>query len=167
MRINLIIVRRLTEPGEHMADTRVQLRVEDWVCKHWLPQHFGQPFHRERLELSSGGVFDFDAVSADNTIAATISTSASTTSSGKTAVGKLVKLRSDMFFLLLANAERRLVVLTEPDMLQLCEKERSGGRVPKNIEFHLAELPPELAAQLAAARAVASREVQPRGLHSK
>lgn len=145
-----------------MADTRVQLKAEDWVRRNWLPQRFGQPFHRERLELSSGGVFDFDAVSADNSIVATISTSAGTTSSGKTGVGKLMKVRSDMFFLMLATAERRLVVLTEHNMLELCEKEKVGGRVPKHIEFHLAPLPPDLATELAAARETASREVQPR-----
>ena len=58
-----------------MADTRVQLEVEDWVWQAWMPQHFGISFYRERLKIRSGGVFDFDAVSADRTIVATISTS--------------------------------------------------------------------------------------------
>jgi hypothetical protein len=46
------------------------------------------------------------------------------TFSGKHAVGKLLKLRADMLFLLLANAPRSLVVLTERDMYDLCLKER-------------------------------------------
>ena len=61
-----------------MADTRVQLEVEEWVRLNRL--------HRERVRLTSGGVFDFDAVSEDQKIVAT-------TSTGKLAVGKLVKRR--------------------------------------------------------------------------
>src|SRR3982751_4444495 len=99
-----------------MADTRCQLECEDWVRLSWLPVKFGQQFHRERLKLSSGGVFDFDAVSSDGGAAVTISTSGGTTASGKLGTGKLMKLRSDMYFLLLANVERRCVVLTEKDM---------------------------------------------------
>jgi hypothetical protein len=145
-----------------MADTRTQLKAEDWVRRNWLPQQFGQPFHRERLELSSGGVFDFDAVSADNSIVVTISTSAAATSGGRSGAGKLMKLRSDMFFLMLAKAQRRLVVLTQQDMRELCERERNRGRIPKDIEFHLVVLPPELVKELNDARKVASEEVQPR-----
>ena len=79
-----------------MADTRIQLEVEDWVRRNWMPAHFGTKFSRERLPLRSGGVFDFDAVSDDRSIVATISTSGSKTSGGKHAVGKILKLRSDI-----------------------------------------------------------------------
>ena len=144
-----------------MADTRVQLEVEDWVRRHWMPSQYGQSFHRERLPLLSGGVFDFDAVSSDGKIVATISTSGATTASGKRAVGKLLKIRSDMFFLLLAEAAQRLVVLTERDMYDLCRSEKEAGRVPASIEFVHVQIPDELAARLKKARRVASKEVSP------
>lgn len=144
-----------------MADTRVQLEVEDWVRRVWMPEHLGQTFSRERLPLSSGGVFDFDGVSADGSIAATISTSGGKTASGKHAVGKLNKIRSDMLFLLLAGVERRLVVLTEPDMFDVCQKEIASGRVPSSIEFFLTEIPVALRERLTSARAAASKEVSP------
>lgn len=144
-----------------MADTRVQLQVEDWVRKEWMLQHYGMKFRRERVPLSSSGVFDFDAVSEDDSIVATISTSGATTASGKLAVGKLLKIRSDMFFLLLAQAQRRIVVLTEPDMYELCQKEKQGGRVPSSIEFVLAPIPDSLAAKLKESRISASNEVSP------
>lgn len=86
-----------------MADTRVQLEVEDWVRDCWMLKEFGQKYHRTRLPLSSGGVFDFDAVSDDRKTAACISTSSGMTARGKHAVGKLMKLRSDMLFLHLAK----------------------------------------------------------------
>jgi len=85
----------------------------------WMPNYFGQSFYRERMPLSSGGVFDFDAVSADKSIVASISTSGSRTASGKRAVGKLMKLRSDMLFLMMADAPRKVIVLCEPDMVAL------------------------------------------------
>jgi hypothetical protein len=143
-----------------MADTRVQLEVEDWVREHWMQQQFGQNFYRNRLKLSSGGFFDFDAVSEDKIIAGCISTSGGKTSSGKAAVGKLLKIRSDMLFLHLAvGLTRKLLILTEPDMHQVCLKERSGGRAPLDIEFHHAPIPAELRGRLSLARAAASREV--------
>jgi hypothetical protein len=146
-----------------MADTRVQLEVEDWVRREWMPSAFHQRFRRERVPLTSGGVFDFDAVSDDDAIVGTISTSGSSTAGGKLAVGKLLKIRSDMLFLLLAKASRRIVVLTEQDMHELCMKERDGGRVPPEIEFVLAEIPELLRVKLAKARKSASDEVKPRG----
>ena len=144
-----------------MADTRVQTKVEDWVRREWLPGRFGQNFYRERLQLRSGGVFDFDAVSADHKVAMTISTSTCKTRSGKYAVGKMMKLRSDMLFLLMAAAPRRCVVLTDRGMYDQCLKERDGGRVPPEIEFMHAELPPALAQELCTAQQIASDEVTP------
>lgn len=142
-----------------MADTRVQLQVEDWVRKEWMPTQFGERFSRERVQLSCGGYFDADAVSVDGRIVATISTSGARTAGGKYAVGKMLKIRSDMYFLLLAGTQRRLVILTEADMFAQCRKEVAGGRVPATIEFFHVEIPPELRARLVASRGVASDEI--------
>jgi hypothetical protein len=145
-----------------MADTRCQLECEDWVRQDWMPQRFGQKFHRDRMRLTSGGMFDFDAVSADGTTIATISTSGAKMRGGKQAGGKLMKLRSDMLFLLLAAPKRAAMILTERDMYELCEKEKVDGRAPRNIEFYHAPLPPDLAAKLKIAKQVSSEEVSPR-----
>src|SRR5205823_5645773 len=122
------------------------------------PSEYGTKFFRERLRLRSGGVFDFDAVSEDHSIVATISTSGSKTSGGKHAVGKILKLRSDMLFLTMVEAERRIIVLTERDMCDQCEKEAAGGRVPPEIEFVCAIIPDDLRTRLATARSKASAE---------
>lgn len=144
-----------------MADTRCQLECEDWVRQDWMRERFGQTFHRDRVRLTSGGVFDFDAVSADGKTVATISTSNARTSGGNLATGKLMKLRSDMLFLMLASPLRAVIVLTERDMYELCEKEKEAGRAPRNIEFHHAPLPADLAAKLKVAKQVSSDEVSP------
>ena len=141
-----------------MADTRIQIEVEDWVRRNWMPAHFGTKFSRERLQLRSGGVFDFDAVSQDYSIVATISTSGSKTAGGKNAVGKILKLRADMLFLTMVEAKRRIIVLTENDMFDKLKREFAGGRVPKEIEFVCAEIPAELSTRLIAARLKASIE---------
>ena len=145
-----------------MADTRVQLEAEDWIRREWLPTKFNQQFRRERLRLNSEGVFDFDAVSSDNTIVANISTSSGITSGGKNPSGKIQKLRADMLFLLMVKADRRLIVLTEKSMYDLCLKEKANGRVPSEIEFVLVELPESLAKSLQEVKSIASKEVSPR-----
>src|SRR5437879_2828448 len=117
-----------------LADSRIQTEVEDWVRRNWMPTQYGTKFSRERLRLRSGGVFDFDAVSEDHSIVASISTSGAKTAGGKHAVGKILKLRADMLFLTQIEAKRRVIVLTEQDMCDLCEKEFAAGRVPREIE---------------------------------
>lgn len=141
-----------------MADMRTQLEVEDWVRRNWMEAQYGTKFSRERLRLRSGGVFDFDAVSGDHSIVATISTSGSRTSGGKYAVGKILKLRADMLFLTLVEAKRRIIALTEQDMCNQCNKEFEAGRVPREIEFVCARIPDELRARLIASRGKASEE---------
>lgn len=142
-----------------MADTRAQVMIEDWVRRKWMPKRYGQRFSRERLELTSGGEFDFDAVSADGTIVANISTSGLKTARGKYGSGKVLKVRSDIFFLLLARAPRRLMLLTESDMYDRWLSEAEAGRVPHSIEFAHVDIPRVLDLRLKAARESASREV--------
>jgi hypothetical protein len=144
-----------------MADSDVQLEVEDWVRREWLPRKYAQEFQSKSPRLKSGGTFIFDAVSADRQIVANISTSSGITSGGKRPSAKLQKLRADMLFLLLVEAEKRLIVLTENDMFTLCQKEKNNGRVPAEIEFLCAELPDDLSSELSKARKRASLEVSP------
>jgi hypothetical protein len=123
-----------------------------------MTKEYGTKFSRERLRLRSGGVFDFDAVSDDHSIVATISTSGSKTSGGKQAVGKILKLRSDMLFLTMVEAKQRLIILTERDMCDYCEKEKAAGRIPPEIDFVCAIIPEDLRTRLVAARLKASGE---------
>lgn len=145
-----------------MAATHVQREAEAWVRDEWLAREFKQIFSRKDLPLFSGGRYSFDAVSADDKTAAVISTSGARTSSGNYGVGKMLKIRSDMFFLMLANVQTRMVILTERDMYELCVKEKERGRIPEFIELKYAKLPDDLAYRLRSARKIASDEVTPR-----
>lgn len=144
-----------------MADTSVQKEVEGWIRLNWLPDNLRHNFFSEKLPLTSGGVFDFDAVSEDKTIAISISTSGTRTARGKSGSGKILKIRSDMFFLLLCNVKQRIVALTEKDMYEWWLKERERGRVPESIEFILVDIPEDLRRRLVSARSRSSGEVSP------
>jgi hypothetical protein len=141
-----------------MADTSVQVGVEDWVRRNWMAENYGAKFNRDRLTLRSGGIFDFDAVSEDSSIVAPISTSGAKTSGGKYATGKFMKIRSDILFLTMVEAKHRIIVLTERDMFAQCEKEKAAVRIPPEIEFAFAEIPDEMNRRLIAAREKASNE---------
>jgi len=146
-----------------VADTSVQTGVERWVRSVWLPREYGCSFYRDGVRLTCGGVHSFGAVSGDGQLIASISTSSAMTPGGKRGAGKLLKIRSDMYFMLLAeDVDQRLILFTEPDMLELCEEERARGKVPDSICFRWVGLPQELVERLTAARRVASREVNPR-----
>ena len=86
-----------------MADTTVQREVAGWLREHWLSLKYGQAFTARELRLSSGGTFEFDAVSQDGKMAIAISTSQSLTVGMKLGYGKLQKIRADALFLLLAE----------------------------------------------------------------
>lgn len=144
-----------------MANTNVQIEIEDWLRSNWLPRVYGQRFRRERLRLNAGGVFDFDAVSDDDKIIVNISTSSALTAKGKLGVGKMHKIHSDIMFLMMVNCDKKIILLNEKDMYDQCVKEKEAGRLPNEIYFELAELPDDLRTKLNAARLEASKEVTP------
>jgi hypothetical protein len=114
----------------------------------------------ERPLSSPRGRFEFDAVSDDGTIVACVSTSGAKTARGKGAAGKFHKLQSDMLFLhLLKKARERIIVLTEHDMFDWCEKQMRLGRTPADVSFRLAALPPGHRRRLEEARHLAVMEV--------
>jgi hypothetical protein len=147
---------------KHMADTRFQHEVEEWVRQNFLSPHFRQPFEKKRLALRSGGTFEFDGVSTDRQIAVCISTGAGVTAGGKYPTAKVQKLRSDMYFLLLADCQRRVLCVTAADMFEVIQKELRNGRVASEIEVLHAILPADVEEKLKVARRLASMESKPR-----
>ena len=124
-----------------------------------MPGQFGCDFAEKRVTLTSGGRFKFDAVDADEKIIASISTSAPKTAGGKPGSGKMHKLRADMLFLTMTTAQRRILILTERDMHERCQREKDEGRTPQEIEFLHAPRPDNLARRIKASREAASKEV--------
>ncbi|HVP96748.1 hypothetical protein [Methanoregula sp.] len=144
-----------------MADTSTQREVENWIRKYWLTLKFNQDFEQKKLTLVSGGRFEFDAVNKDDSIVINISTSSAKTSGGNLGSGKLQKIRADIYFLLLLpeTVKRKLLVFTEPDMVNVCQNEKTKGRMPQNIEICLVDLPENIRTKLNGAKKIATKEM--------
>lgn len=145
-----------------MANTQVQLEVEQWVVEHFLPRQYHRHYTKKKLPLFWGGKFQFDAVSEDNKMAGCISTSNAQTASGKLATGKYHKIRGDALFLNAAvGVAKKFLLFTDDRMKSHFEKERDKGRFPQDIELVYAPLPASMRARLQASADDASREVTP------
>lgn len=142
-----------------MANSAYRHEVERFVCEKWLAARFSQHFTAKEVRLIDGGVFNCDAVSEDGKIIASICSNAGKTSGGRKATPKLMKVRSDILFMLRSAAERRLVITTCEDMHALCEAQRRAGRMPREIEFHLAEIEPEMRVKLRHEHIVSAAEM--------
>lgn len=142
-----------------MANSRYRHEVEKFVRETFLPVRFGKRFAGKAVCLSDGGLFNCDAVSDDESIIACICTNAGKTASGRTATPKLMKVRSDILFMLRASASRRLIVTTCADMHALCERQRAIGRMPREIEFHLADIEVEMRLRLRQEHIVGAAEM--------
>lgn len=136
-----------------MADSSPQIAVADWINREWLPHRMGETFFRAKVRLLSGGEHSFASVNADKTAVGTICTS------GPRNGGKL-KVRADLYFLLMAQATRRFVIFTDPAMDAYFAEERRKGQIPKDIGFVLATgIPTELMERLRVAQRSASDEL--------
>ena len=143
-----------------MADTSVQRRVADWIVSKWAEPQFGAPCYKRKLALTCGGVYEFGLVCEDKGVVGTISTSKLALPNGKMGVGKVTKVRSDIYFLLLVEAKRRVVILTDTDMYHWWKTEQDERkRVPESIQFVTLNLPSELRDELESSRKRASDEV--------
>ena len=143
-----------------MANSQFRLVVEKYVRAN-IAQELGQAFRAAPVRLLDGGAFDCDAVSADDKILGCICTNAGLTISGRCAAPKLHKVRSDILFLLRAHADRRMIVLTDKAMYDLCRRQALAGRMPAEIEFTFVPVPQAMQAQLRRSHEQAAREVTP------
>ena len=144
-----------------MASTAIQGEVETWIREKWLRPRFGRRFTKKNVRLKSGGEFEFDGISDDDKVVANISTSSLKTASGNVGAGKIYKVRSDIYFLLLAPCAKKLMLLTDSDMHEAWLKQIDRGRVPDSIQIRCVEIPNPLREKLEAAQKKASKEVTP------
>ena len=146
-----------------MANTKAQVKAEQWIVTEYLPMQFNQQFEGKLIDLTWRGKFKFDAVSDDGKIIASISTSAAKTAKGKQGSGKFHKIHSDTLYLLHASsATKRLLIFTEKDMQEHFIREKGSGRFPPGVDLIYVELPDSLKNQVKIARLLASQEVTPK-----
>ena len=143
-----------------MANTMVMRRkVEDYVRLR-LCAEFGQPFEARFLTLTTGGRHEFDAVSADGSVVASIKASSGLTAGGRMPAGKVKDSLAELYYLSLLDAPVRMLVLTTPTFHKLFSKVVSGA-LPNTLHLRLVPLPEALQREVDVAVEIASREVSP------
>ena len=110
------------------------------------------------LTLTTGGTHEFDAVSDDQKIVASIKSAGGKTARGKRPSGKISDSEAELYYLTLVQSEIRFLVLTTPEFYDIMAK-RLEGRLASGIELTLIELPEEMQAQIAQVQNSASAEV--------
>ncbi|NLO91483.1 MAG: hypothetical protein GX410_05770 [Elusimicrobia bacterium] len=77
-------------------------------------------------------------------------------------MGKTKKIQADIFFLMITkNVKKKLLIFTEVNILAWFDNEKNRGRIPKEIEAFLVDLPTELRQRLEISKKQASQEVSP------
>jgi hypothetical protein len=131
--------------------------VEPWI-RAQLEARYGQSFESKILRLQPGGGHEFDAVSEDGSVVASIKTSSGLTSGGNHPVGKVAACLNDIYYLSLIGAKVRLLILTNPEFHSLFMK-TSQGKIASGIEVELMALPLDIQVDVDAISKRASDEM--------
>jgi len=130
-----------------MANTHLLKTLVEPYVRRWLSQKYNVEFegHEKEMRLVTGGVHRFDAVSKDGSIIAGIKTSAlrSDTTKRPIGVGVIKSTFTELYYLSIVNAKRKLMVLTDKGFYDLFCKE-SKGKVSTGIEIIHCQLSQEI-----------------------
>ena len=145
-----------------MVNTTVfKTEVEPFV-RLWLSERYGVDFTPDQVELTGAAPprrsHGFDAVSVDRRVIAGINGSSGKTSGGKNPSGKIHKAYQELYFLAMAKAEHRLLVLTDPGFYEIMKRE-TQGRLVDGLEILYCELPIEIKEKVRSVQMAASTEV--------
>jgi len=149
-----------------MANThRLKSEIEPWFRGRFVAaRHPGREVIQEKVSLTWGGTFEFDAVVLnEGNIEAVylLSCSEYLTKSGKPGAGKLHKIRGDILMLLGAPSDEQVLAFTQQSMYERLKKEQVSGRIPGEISLELVELPGDLARVVKAVKEMSISEVAP------
>ena len=141
-----------------MADTTYLKRVVEPFVREALAKEYGQRFVSRVLRLSSGGTHEFDAVSNDGRIVASIKSASGNTARGRIPSGKIKDSIAELYFLCLVSAPMRVLVLTSPEFYKILSR-KLVGRLADGLSLRLVSLPQEIQDQVERIQRVASEEV--------
>ena len=154
-----------------MANTQVLTNQVESYVRSKLKVKYGQPFTKRELPVGqkqdgSPATHEFDAVSADGRTVVGIKSSSGKTSGGRFPSGKVAAAYQEPYFLSLAQAERRILVLTNPEFHKIFSR-HSDGKVAPGLKLKLIPLSPELGEQAQAVQRAASQEMSGSSDHEK
>lgn len=133
--------------------------VEDHVRAQLRERH-GQEFSPVVLPLRTGGRHEFDAVSADRSIVASVKAASGLTAGGRFPSGKVNTCLAELYYLSLVDAPTRMLVLTTPAFHKLFMK-RIAGALAGGLTVECLSLPMDMQREVDTVVAVAAREVTP------
>jgi hypothetical protein len=131
--------------------------VEPWIRER-LAERYGQRFAPRVLPLEPGGSHEFDAVSNDGRIVASIKANSGLTSGGNHPTGKVATCLNEVYFLTLVDAQERLLVLTNPEFYGIFTG-RTAGQVARGVKVELLPLPPDMQRTVDGVTELASKEM--------
>lgn len=142
-----------------MADSHfIKSRIEPAMRQTLAELCGGIDFRQRKMPIrwngQGAGSFEFDAVSADGRVVASLSTARNLKS------GQRHKLMRDATFMwLVPNVQRRILAVVEPVVADALAVELRRGRLPPNPEILIVELAPEVRQELERFREIAIDEV--------
>lgn len=101
-------------------------RVVEGYVREQLRREFEQPFAAASLALAPGGRHEFDAVSQDGRVVASIKSASGLTAGGRIPAGKIKDSVAELYYLSLVSAPVRRLVLTTPAFFEIFEKVRTA-----------------------------------------
>lgn len=143
-----------------VANTAYLRREVERYVRHQLSDEFDQSFTSEFLALRPGGRHEFDAVSADRSVVASVKSASGLTSGGKKPSGKIKDCLAELYYLSLVDAPIRRLVLTTPAFFDIFEKVTAGA-IADGLALVCMPLPPEMQRQVDLIVQEASKEVTP------
>lgn len=141
-----------------MADTTYIKRIVEPYVRVELGREFGINFSSQHLTLTTGGTHEFDAVSDNQKIVASIKSAGGKTARGKRPSGKISDSEAELYYLTLVQSDTKLMVFTTPEFYDIMVK-RLDGRLASGISLKLIELPVEMQKQIVQIQTNASTEV--------
>jgi hypothetical protein len=142
-----------------MANTSyLRYTVEPWV-RDQLTIQYDEPFLARKLQLSTGGWHEFDAVSEDIGVVGSIKAHSGLTSGGNHPVGKVAMCLIEVYYLTLIEAPTRVLILTDPEFYGIFLK-TTAGKIAAGVDIRLMELVPEMQQKVNEIRHKASDEMK-------
>jgi hypothetical protein len=143
-----------------MTDTTVIRRTVEPFVRQQLSEEFGMPFYSRVVALTTGGTHEFDAVSEDGKVVAAIKSASGKTAGGNVPAGKIRGVEAELYYLSLASARTRTLVVTDQEFYEMICK-RLTGRLAPGLSIRLVALPPQIQAKVRKMQKAASDEVRP------
>lgn len=125
-----------------------------------LAAEFGQPFSDRFLPLRTGGKHEFDAVSDDGLVVASVKSASGLTAGGNMPSGKIKDCLAELHYLSLVEAPVRRLGLTTPSFFAIFTA-ATVDAVAEGVEIVCVPLPADMQLKVDEVVRIASQEVTP------